>query len=511
MSIHSTHKAGQRFSRRDFLKVSSAAGLGALLAACGGRKEKVDLAMTTPSEVDVDVVVVGGGVAGLTAAYLLRDYRVKVLEKEDRVGGKAVSGDYQGFIYAKGAEYLELPEGTLSRLLNELRMKPKEIPSPADAYYYDGKFYFGVDGAALKFIRYSSLAEYNNFVSIIQKYFGAYANVPGLDMKSDLAQLDDISAGVWFQNQGFPQILQGAYNVTARGLFGANLNEISALSYLPELGFDFKSARPVSSVSELTHRIEKGTEKTGVYTFVTGITEITNGLAAVLGERIQVGAEVISVVRRQDYYLVRYKAKNGQELSLSSRLVILAVPAPIALSIAPMVLQEEQKKLLEQIPYAPYLTVALFSEQPVFDKAFDLVAPEGWFFTDIYDSTWVQRYYDRTLEYHPASVMTVYVAPQSYQDRGLLQLSDEDVLAQVYRDLEKLFPGAQEAIVGYDIQRFPYAFPVMTVGAYKRLTRLHKITKGDLLLAGDYMIYPTFEAAVESGAQAAEKALERLK
>ena len=47
----------------------------------------------------------------------------------------------------------------------------------------------------------------------------------------------------------------------------------------------------------------------------------------------------------------------------------------------------------------------------------------------------------------------------------------------------------------------------MTLGAYKRLTRLHETTNNGLYLAGDYMIYPTFEAAVESGQIAAEKAI----
>lgn len=50
----------------------------------------------------------------------------------------------------------------------------------------------------------------------------------------------------------------------------------------------------------------------------------------------------------------------------------------------------------------------------------------------------------------------------------------------------------------------------MTVGAYERTARLHKITTGSLLLAGDYMIYPTFESAIQSGALAAEKAMVEL-
>ncbi len=50
----------------------------------------------------------------------------------------------------------------------------------------------------------------------------------------------------------------------------------------------------------------------------------------------------------------------------------------------------------------------------------------------------------------------------------------------------------------------------MTLGPYKRLTRLHEITQDRLLMAGDYMIYPFFEAAAVSGVLAAEKAMDWL-
>ncbi len=66
-------------------------------------------------------------------------------------------------------------------------------------------------------------------------------------------------------------------------------------------------------------------------------------------------------------------------------------------------------------------------------------------------------------------------------------------------------------IEGHRIFRFKYGYPVMTKGAYKRLTRLHYITRAPLTLAGDYTVYPTMEAAADSGVIAAEKTMEWLK
>ena len=38
-----------------------------------------------------DTVIIGGGIAGLTAAYMLRDKNILLLEQEDRFGGRVWS------------------------------------------------------------------------------------------------------------------------------------------------------------------------------------------------------------------------------------------------------------------------------------------------------------------------------------------------------------------------------------------------------------------------------------
>ena len=68
-----------------------------------------------------DVLVVGGGLAGLTAAYKLqkRGLKVKVLEKESRIGGRAASSEFDANI-SIGAEFFTTKYTNTINLCKEL-------------------------------------------------------------------------------------------------------------------------------------------------------------------------------------------------------------------------------------------------------------------------------------------------------------------------------------------------------------------------------------------------------
>ncbi|OAN13169.1 amine oxidase [Photobacterium jeanii] len=450
---------------------------------------------------EYDYIVVGAGAAGLSAAFTLNEAKQDflILEKNHRVGGIAENGRKGQFHYAKGTEYLGEPYGALRNIVNKLNIPMVEIPTPMDASFYQGKMHVGSDKVALLTDKVSGEKQFKHFLHVLK------SNLRMLS-KAELKALDNITAKQWFDDNKVDPFIQRRYDVMARGLFGANLNDISALSVLPEVAFDYLDTY---SYSELL----MPSDESGSWTTKQGISLITDTIAKSLGSRLRLNSEVTKVAKVGDKYQVTFiqslpDRQTKKESVVLTKKVIVATPAPIAAWIAKDVLTAQQKTLLSQVKYAQYVTIALFSKTPIFDQAFDLAILDGEVVTDLYDSTWVERHYNPELKTVKEFIASAYLAPKSAADTSLLALTDEQLMATTYDELSKVIPNIKQKVTGYDIKRFKYAYPVMTPGAYSRLATLRKSFNG-VYLAGDYMKYPTIEAAFSSGDEAAKQAMQQ--
>src|SRR4051812_4595744 len=75
----------------------------------------------------VDVVVVGGGIAGLAAAWHLRGLDVLVLESTDRLGGR-IRSEPRGEVWLNfGAHVFGGPESATGRLLAETGVTAAQV------------------------------------------------------------------------------------------------------------------------------------------------------------------------------------------------------------------------------------------------------------------------------------------------------------------------------------------------------------------------------------------------
>lgn len=454
-----------------------------------------------------EVVVVGAGLAGLSAAYFLVGRDVLVLEKEPVAGGSARNDTWEGVEYGRGYQHLGLPLGALRVVLDDLDLDLREVPPPMDAAMLGRRLYVGDDELALMLIEHGGQEAYQRFVAILVSAYESYDHPPLFDFSTPLAVLDRQTARRWLGGMDLPAIYLARYNGLARGFFGANLDEINALCLLPEAAdvleesltpSDLPPGAACPPVRDQAH--------TGVFTPRGGVAALAGALAKRLGENLRTSCTVTGVRRQDGGFMVTYRDADGEERKLAAASVIMALPAPTALKLTGPALDPERAKLLEQIPYAPYLTVSLLCNEPIFDEAFDLAAPEGMFFTDLCDPLWVARHYGDDLP-QDVYLLRANCPAVGYKDRGILGLSDQEAVRRVLADLERMFPGASKKVTATRVDRFPLAKPVMTPGAYRRLESLNRLNQqasAGLVLAGDYLVYPSVDGAVESGRLAAE-------
>lgn len=203
----------------------------------------------------VDVLIVGGGVAGLSAAWRLRGGGVRdllLVELESELGGTSRSGRNAVSAHPWGAHYLPAPlhdRGPVARLLREMGLfegvredgtaayaEQALIHEPEERLYYRGNWYEGLylrAGASAEDLAQLSRFEAATFaLSARRDDRGRKVFDVPVDASSDdpaFTRLDRLNMAEWMRQHGFtsPRLLWSV-DYACRDDFGAPAALISA-------------------------------------------------------------------------------------------------------------------------------------------------------------------------------------------------------------------------------------------------------------------------------------------
>jgi len=263
---------------------------------------------------EVEVLVVGAGLAGLTAARALdrAGMSVAVLEARDRVGGRTWSRRAGGATFDLGGQYVGEKQTRVQALARELGLT--EVPTP-----HTGRTWIELAGRRTSYsggvpkLPISTLLQVQLFISLLDR--AARGIPPGEPWNaSAAARLDGQTVESWFRRFTFGHSAHAMLRLTNRMTFGAEADEMSLLSLLQYTS----SARGLGYMTSIEGGSQQGY-------LVEGTQSLSLGIAEKLGDRVVLGAPVRRIA--QDESGVTLHGNGG---SWRARHAIVAMPPLLA-------------------------------------------------------------------------------------------------------------------------------------------------------------------------------------
>lgn len=474
-----------------------------------------------PSETRrVDVAIVGGGVAGLSAAWKLNrsgfgDFRL--FELEDTVGGNARAGQNAVSAYPWGAHYLPLP-GQEARDVRELLADlgvlhgdpHAENPAyderylcfePQERLYRHGMWQEGLLPQIGTDKR--DREQYRRFFALVEHYRGfrdpagrrAFSIPVALSSHTpDLLALDRITMRAFLLQQGLDSApLHWYVNYGCRDDYGSSYEEVSAWA-----GLHYFASRNGEQV----------------LTWPEGNAWLTRQMRQRIDDRIETAALVHRIAEsRQHVELDVYLPRTNRTVRWQAKQAIFAAP----LFVLPHVMEGLEDKLrdaIASIRYAPWLVANLTLRQlPGAGNG----APLSWD-NVLYDSPalgYVNATHQSLRTTAGPTVWTYYRALTGQADTARQQLFEtprESWTEHILADLSRAHPDIRGKVEQLDIWRWGHAMAKPLPGAIWSAARQYLATpRGRIHLAhADLSGFSIFEEANYRGVQAAEDVLRKL-
>ncbi len=309
----------QAISRRRLIGVGTAAGLGALL----GRVPGVGAA---GSERTADVVVVGAGFAGLTAALRIKQagHSVVVLEARDRVGGRAFNRAIGGGeITETGATFVGPTQNRILNLAQEFKVH--KFPT-----FEDGdNVYVNAQGQRSTYSDSGPLGTAPPDPTILPDLIPAILELDQMATQvpvnapwssPNAGDWDDETLASWVEDNSANPNFRKLVSVATRPIFGAEPRELSLLFTLFYIAASGDETHP--GTFERNFNTRDGAQ---MWRFFGGTQRIPLKMAHVLGHRVVLNSPVQHIGQGNGRVNVQ-----SAKLLVRAKRAIVAIPPTLA-------------------------------------------------------------------------------------------------------------------------------------------------------------------------------------
>ena len=464
--------------------------------------------MPAASASALSIAVVGGGIAGLTAAFRLHraGARVRLLEASDRVGGPLCSESHEGRLFELGPNTVPSTAPRLGALIDDLGLRERvQLSRPVAGrrlIWRRGRLH-ALPEKPPQVLTCSALGPLAKLRLFAEPLIPARKNTEPETL---------LSFGRRRLGKGVTAAFLDPFVI---GVYAGRLDRlgVDALPRLAEMERNHGSLFH-ALMAQKRERDAAGTERIAgpppLVSFPTGLETLPRTVTEVLGGAVSKGSRVTAIDNRDSGYRVTY-TRDGAAQTLDVDAVVVATPAHVTAGLLSPYLTPKQRADLDDIEHPFVATVGLAYRREDVDHplgAFGvLVASDSRLPAD---SDVLGVLFPSSIFEHrcPEGEATLTVMIGGARDPGAAEL-DDPALAERARNGVRHLLGARGEPTCQRVTRWPRAIPQYGPGHGNRIAELraHLAERGGLAVAGNYLDNVGVEGAVASGDSAAQAIL----
>lgn len=442
-----------------------------------------------------DVVVVGGGLGGLSAAWECREQNLLLLEADSRFGGRIKSEKRGNYWLNVGGHVVSGPGSETQRIADEVGVRIQAISGHLAGLAMNGKL---ITSGAVELYPFRIPMKLISLARLLISGIKVRLAVFGY------SRLSKRRAG-----ESYWEFQQRIYNYK---------NDISFADFVGETSED-AMAMFGATVTRSGGRVSEVAAGTGIGYFKIvwdkspslgnsiwgGAAELTDALAAKLGDRAKLNSPVKEVVVKDDHVVITYTDGSGEH-TVQAKQVVLAATANHTYEMLKGI-PEDLHNALGKIKYAPYVAGAFLTneKEAVWDNSYGIASPKR-SFTIFTNQTSVVRSAEKVRE--PGSSLFVFTATDWAEK--LIEMDEAEILKTYYKDLDDIFPGFSSTVVEAQIKKWKDGQTFNFPGRGK-LQPIFTRDNGRIHFAGDWMGTLYTETAITTGRLAGEGVKAKLK
>ncbi len=458
-------------------------------------------------QIKTDVVVLGGGISGLSVAHFLSrsGIQVRIVEKAPYPGGNIRTVNLNGFQVELGPSSILLTSPIITQIISDLGL--------------DNEVVFSSPIAQKRYILRNGKLWPMPFSPI------AFFSTPLFSWKTKLRLLkepwiaphdaaDEPTLAAFVRRRLGEEILEYAVDPFVSGVFAGSPERLSVRAAFPRLwqleqkyGSFIRGA--IAGQRERKQRNAVAKNAARMFSFHRGLHQLIDAFYLMFQEVFITGAKVEQVTREGKWFVTRVTSRNEQ-LRITSRAVVSAIPA-YAYPTGIEFLSPEITALLQAIEYAPIAVVFLGYKRwektahPLNGYGFLVPRKEQ---RRILGVLWNSSIFPERAPLGSAA-LTVYIGGSRQPE--LVQLSSEELLNLALLELKELMR-VNQSPDQWLVKTYPRAIPQYTIGHEDRIARLYRFqeTVPGFYFAGNFLEGISVSDCIKNGAQIAETVLAYL-